>query len=128
MLTLLGKPLRGPSPLTRLALLALLSAVLMMLDHRTQQLERVRAALTVLVYPIQVAASAPAALYRGVADLFTTDAALRTENERLAAERRELLVQLQRLEALEQDNERLRAMLGAGAQIAGRTLVAELWR
>ncbi len=126
MLTVFGKPLRGPSALTRFVLLALLSAGLMMLDHRGQQLERVRAALMVLVYPLQVVASFPAALYHGAVELITSDQALREENERLKSEQKQLLARLQQFEALELENERLRAMLGAGARVAGRTVVAEL--
>ena len=126
MLTVFGKPLRGPTPLTRLVLLALLSAVLMMLDHRTQQLERVRAALMVILYPVQFVASVPVGVYNVLIDVLTTDEAVQAENERLKAEHQRLLARLQQFEALEAENERLRAMLGAGARVAVRAVVAEL--
>ncbi|HEY8554706.1 MAG TPA: rod shape-determining protein MreC [Burkholderiales bacterium] len=126
MLTVFGKPLRGPTPLTRLVLLALLSAALMMLDHRTQQLERVRAALMVILYPVQLVASVPVGVYNVLIDVLTTDEAVQAENERLKAERQQLLARLQQFEALEAENERLRAMLGAGARVAVRAVVAEL--
>ncbi|HEX7043336.1 MAG TPA: rod shape-determining protein MreC [Burkholderiales bacterium] len=126
MLTVFGKPLRGPTPLTRLVLLALLSAALMMLDHRTQQLERVRAGLMVILYPVQFVASVPVAVYNVLIDVLTTDEAVQAENERLLAERQQLLARLQQFEALEAENERLRAMLGAGARVAVRAVVAEL--
>ena len=126
MINMLGKPLGGPSALTRLVLLVALSAALMMLDHRGQQLERVRAALMVLVYPIQVVAGAPVALYHGVLETFTSERALREANERLEAERLRLAERLQQLEALRAENERLRALLGAATRVADRVLVAEL--
>lgn len=125
-MNVLGKPLHGPPPLTRLVLLAALSAALMMLDHRGQQLERVRAALMVAVYPIQVVAGAPVALYHGVLEAFTSEHALREKNARLEAERLHLAARLQQLEALGAENERLRALLGAASRVADRVLVAEL--
>lgn len=126
MTTVFGKPVRGPSPLTRLVLLVALSAALMMLDHRGQQLERVRGALMVLVYPIQVVAGAPVALYHGMVEAFTSERTLRQANERLEAERMRLSARLQQLEALRAENQRLRALLGAASRVADRVLVAEL--
>lgn len=126
MITVLGKPLRGPSPLTRLVLLALLSVALMMLDHRGHHLDRLRAGLMVLVHPIQVVAGAPVALYHGALELLTSDRSLRAANARLEAERLRLAARVQQLEALETENERLRAMLGAASRVADRVLVAEL--
>jgi len=126
MITVFGKPLRGPSPLTRLVLLGLLSAALMMFDHRGQELDRIRAGLMVILYPVQVVAGVPVALYHGLIDLFTTDKDLKEQNERLEAERTQLLVQLQQLDALEAENTRLRAMLGAASRVADRALAAEL--
>jgi rod shape-determining protein MreC len=126
MINVLGKPMRGPSALTRLVLLVALSAALMMLDHRGQQLERVRSVLMLLVYPIQAVAGAPVALYHGVLEAFTSERALRQANARLETERLQLAARLQQLEALEAENERLRALLGAAARVADRVLVAEL--
>lgn len=126
VISLFGKSLRAPSPLTRLVLLVLLSAALMLLDHRTQQLERMRAALMIIVYPLQVVASVPGALYNGLVNLIVTEQALREENEQLQAEREQMLARLQQFEAIESENERLRAMLGAGSRVAGRSIVAEL--
>jgi len=126
MITVFGKSLRGPSPLTRLVLLVLLSAALMMLDHRGHQLERIRAALMVVVYPLQLVASVPAALYYGVTSIVTADGELQARNEQLEAERQMLLARLQKFEALESENDRLRTMLGAATRVADRALVAEL--
>lgn len=126
MITVFGKPLRGPSPLTRLVLLVILSATLMMLDHRGQQLEKMRAGLMVVLYPLQFVASLPVAVFHGVVGVFTTDAALKAENESLQAERTLLLTKLQQFEALEVENNRLRSMLGAAERVANKALAAEL--
>jgi rod shape-determining protein MreC len=126
MITVFGKPLRGPSSLTRLVLLVLLSVALMMLDHRSQQLERIRAGLMVIFYPVQVVASVPVALYHRLMDALTTDQELKEQNDRLEAERVQLLARLQQFEGLEVENERLRNMVGAAARVANRALAAEL--
>lgn len=126
MITVFGKPLRGPSPLTRLVLLAALSAGIMLLDHHTQQLVRIRSALMTILYPVQVVSGIPLALYHGAVDLFTTDKDLKARNETLETERTQMLVRLQQFEALEAENARLQAMLGAAARVANRALAAEL--
>lgn len=126
MITAFGKSFRGPSPLTRFVLLALLSAALMIFDHRGQYLQRLRAALMVVVYPIQVAASVPVELYHGLVDAFTSDDELKERNARLETEREQLLARLQRFDAVERENERLRTMLSAASRVANRVLVADL--
>lgn len=126
MITAFGKSFRGPSPLTRFVLLALLSAALMIFDHRGEQLQRLRAALMVIVYPIQVIASAPVAVYHGVMDALTSSEDLKQRTAQLDAERERLLARLEQFEAVERENERLRTMLGAATRVADRVLVADL--
>lgn len=126
MITAFGKSFRGPSPLTRFVLLALLSAALMIFDHRGEQLQRLRAALMVVVYPIQAAASVPVGVYHAVVDAFTSNDELKQRNTRLEAERERLLARLEQLDALEHENARLRAMLGAASRVADRVMAAEL--
>lgn len=126
MITVFGKPLRGPSPLTRLVLLGLLSAGLMMFDHQGEQVGRIRAGLMVVLYPVQVVAGLPVMLYHGLVDVLTTDKDVKDENEHLEAERVQLLARLQQYESLEAENERLRAMLGAARRVSDRALTAEI--
>lgn len=126
MITAFGKSFHGPSALTRFVLLALLSAALMIFDHRGHQLQQLRAALMVVVYPIQVAASIPVEVYNGLVAAFTTDKELKDRNAALEAERQQLLVRLQQFEAIGRENDRLRTMLGAASRVADRVLVAEL--
>jgi rod shape-determining protein MreC len=126
MINVFGRSLGAPSHLTRLVLLSALSVALMMLDHRGQHLEKIRAGLNTLAYPIQLVAAAPAYVGRHLADFFTTRGALRGDNEKLLAERQLLLARLQQFEALEQENQRLRQMLVSAAQVADKVIAAEL--
>lgn len=126
MITVFGKPLRGPSNLTRLVLFVALSAGMMVLDHRGQHLEQTRSMLRVLLYPVQLIASVPAAMYSGLTDVFAFGSSLRNDNDQLKTERLQLLARLQQFEAIEAENERLRALLGSASRVADRALAAEL--
>jgi rod shape-determining protein MreC len=126
MISTIGKSLHGPTPLTRLVLLGLLSLALMLIDHQRQELDRIRAVLTVVAYPLQVVASLPVALYHGAVDLVTTDKDLQERSDQLETEREQLLARLQQFEALEMENDRLRGMLGAATRVANKALAAEL--
>ena len=66
MINVFGWPLRAPSHLTRLILLSALSVALMILDHRGHHLEKIRAGLNVLAYPVQLIASVPAYVIVGL--------------------------------------------------------------
>jgi rod shape-determining protein MreC len=79
-----------------------------------------------VLYPVQVVAGLPVMLYHGLVDVLTTDKDVKEENERLEAERVQLLARLQQFESLEAENERLRAMLGAARRVADRVLTAEI--
>jgi rod shape-determining protein MreC len=109
-----------------LILLSALSVALMILDHRGHHLEKIRAGLNVLAYPIQFIASAPAYVGGSIGDFFTTRGALRQDNEKLLAERQVLNAKVQQFDALEEENARLRRMLGSAAQVADKVLAAEL--
>lgn len=126
MINVFGRSIRAPSSLTRLILLSALSVALMMLDHRGHHLEKIRAGLNTLAYPIQLVAAAPAYIGRGVADFFTTRGTLRADNEKLLAEEQLLLARQQQFDALAAENERLRRMLGSAAQIADKAVAADL--
>lgn len=126
MIHVFGRPLRPPSQLTRLLLLGVLATALMMLDHRSNQLAKIRSALSVLAAPVHFLAALPARAGGSIAEFFTTREALRSDNERLAAEREILMARLQQQAALEAENNRLREMLGSATRVADRALAAEL--
>jgi rod shape-determining protein MreC len=124
MIRVFGREVRVPSHLARLVFFALLSLFLMVQDHRGRHLEQIRAALSTVAYPVLLLAALPARAGGAVLDWFTTEATLRENNERLRAERQLLQVQLQQYEALEQENRRLRDMLGSAARVADRAVIA----
>lgn len=126
MINVFGRSVGAPSHLTRLILLSALSVALMILDHRGHHLEKIRAGLNVLAYPIQLIAATPAYVGGGIADFFTTRGTLRQDNEKLLAERQVLNAKVQQFDALEEENARLRRMLGSAAQVADKAIAAEL--
>jgi len=126
MISVFGRSINAPSHTTRLVLLSILSVALMMLDHRGHHLEKIRAGLNVLVYPVQLIAAAPAYVVRNLSDFFTASSTLRSDNEKLLTERQLLQAKLQQFDALEQENQRMRKMLDSAAQIADKFIAAEL--
>jgi len=126
MINVFGRSVGTPSNFTRLILLSALSVALMILDHRGHHLEKIRAGLNVLAYPIQLIASVPAYVGGSIGDFFTTRGTLRQDNEKLLAERQGLNAKVQQFDALEEENARLRRMLGSAAQVADKVLAAEL--
>lgn len=117
---------RGLSPTTRLAWLALLSLALMALDHRMRHLETLRAALSVVVYPIRYAADLPYTVFYWAQESLADREVLLRENRALRESRLLLQARLQKFEALEHENLRLRALLRSSAKAGERVLIAEL--
>lgn len=110
----------------RFILLAWVCLVLMVLDHREGHLDRIRQALALVVYPIQVAVDFPFTAWDGATRVLAERDALLTENERLKRERLGLDFRLQRLAALETENVRLRGLLDSTAELEHTVRVAEV--
>ena len=110
----------------RFLLLAVVCIALMMLDRRDQHLLRVRQALDVIVYPVRIAVDLPFSTWHSLSDTFAARDALIEENRQFRRERLETEARLQRLEALESENARLRALLDSTARVGSRALVAEI--
>lgn len=102
---------RGVAPLLRLTFFALLSLVLLVIDLRFKTLEIMRATLATLLYPVQQLAYQPVEFIRGGGKYFTTLATLHAENEVLQKKQLATANLLLRQEHLEQENQRLRALL-----------------
>jgi len=98
----------------------------MMLDRREQHLDRVRQALSVVVYPVRVLVDLPFRTWKSVRDSFAEREALIAENDQFKRERLETEFRLQRLDALEMENTRLRELLDSTARVGSRALVAEI--
>jgi rod shape-determining protein MreC len=104
---------RDLAPGPRFFLFALLSLVLMYFDQKDGWGDRIRYGLSAVAYPIQVTIGSPGRIWAATTDLFRTRASLREENHRLRAESHELTVRTLRMEALEAENARLRALNAA---------------
>jgi rod shape-determining protein MreC len=105
-------------------LLAILSILMLIVDHRENHLDAVRRAIGATVYPLRVLVDAPVALWDWFRDSSESRNDLRMENSRLKAERLLTHSRLQRYSALEAENARLRAMLEARSRMTDEVRVA----
>ena len=115
-----------PSLNTRLLLAFLASITLFFLDSRLNYFSSVRAVLSTIVYPIQVIAALPNDISDWSSDFFQNRNQLRERNTALKVENLLNNVRLQKLQSLEQENIRLRELLGSSFRLHERVLVAEL--
>ncbi|MCL5668798.1 MAG: rod shape-determining protein MreC [Gammaproteobacteria bacterium] len=122
------KPLfqRGPSITLRLLILMLLSIAMMTADHRSARLEPLRAGLALLISPLQYLVNLPFAAGAWLGDSFTSRNSLLRDNDRLQEEHLALMAHMQKYEALEVENQRLRELLQSSVRVEGRTSVAEI--
>jgi rod shape-determining protein MreC len=116
----------NPAGALRTLLLIAVCIVLMFYDHQRGHLQKIHAALSMLVYPVQVVVDAPYALAGWAADKLALHSALVRENSRLKQELLEDAVQLQQMAALEQENARLRELMQAGTKLTGHVVLATL--
>jgi rod shape-determining protein MreC len=110
----------------RFLLLAVVCVALMLLDRREQHLVRVRQALSVVVHPVRVVVDLPFSTWQSLRETFAARDALIAENQQFRRERLQTESRLQRLEALERENARLRLLLDSTARVGSRALVAEI--
>ncbi len=116
----------GVSLGARFLLLAVVCLSLMLLDHRESHLSRVRQGLSVAVYPIRVLVNVPFDAWQSATSMFSDRSELLAENERLRREQLQASFRLQRMAALEMENERLRDLLDSTELLDHRVLVAEI--
>ncbi len=109
-------------------LLALVSLALMALDHRHDVLQPARYALSAVVYPVQMAADLPAELGQFFSREFRGRRELLAEIERLRDQNMFNQARLLKLDALEEENIRLRELLDSAYEVGEAVLIAELMR
>jgi rod shape-determining protein MreC len=107
-------------------LLVTLSIALMMMDHRQNHVDSLRAGLSVLVYPLQLAIEMPRSVSEWFRESLATRRQLQEENVSLRTQLLMLKARGQKLQALETENIRLRELLDSSFKIGERVLVAEL--
>lgn len=122
-----GDIVRGGASLSfRFILICIVSLALMVLDQREEHLRSIRQAFSVLIYPVQLAVDLPVRSWHWAETALSERAELLAENDALKHEQLNAGVRLQRLDALEAENRRLRAMLDSSARVADRVLIAEI--
>lgn len=117
---------RGPSPATRLVVFGLLAVGLMVLDARFHYLTEIRQGVSALLRPLEVAARAPLAAFHYVRDYLVLQVDLVEENRRLRTRHLEQQAELQRFHLLQQENARLRRLLGAAQASTYTTKLGEV--
>ncbi|PSV31663.1 rod shape-determining protein MreC [Photobacterium sp. GB-72] len=117
---------RGPSLQLRLFLAILLSASLMLADSRLDAFANVRYFLNSAIAPLQYAANLPRELLDGLNGQMSSHQQLLVENKAL---KRDLLVMKSNvllLDQLQQENQRLRNLLGSPFVRGERKMIAEV--
>lgn len=117
---------RGPSLPLRLFFAVLASFGLIALDHYTSSSVQLRSWLTAAVSPLFYVANLPQDIMFGASEQFKSQQKILEENQQL---KDSLLLQngqLQRLQFLQQENDKLRALLGARPVSEGKRLIAEV--
>ena len=117
---------RGPSPLSRLALLGLLSIALLFADTRFRYLESVRQIVAIALYPFQRAVLLPGDAFNYVADYFGSKRQLADENARLKAQLAAQTPAATSAALLETENVRLKALLDTARRYPHAAIAAEV--
>jgi rod shape-determining protein MreC len=117
---------RGPSLRLRLFIAVLLSVGLMVMDRYTDSATQIRSYLTTAVSPLFYIANLPQVVLTGASEQFLSHQRLLKENDRLKESLLRQRGQLQRLEFLQQENNKLRELLGSAPVAEGQRLVAEV--
>ena len=117
---------RGPAPLVRLSFFIMLAVLLMVLDARFRYADSLRQVFALLAYPIQQVATAPLVGFNKAGEFFTSQSALRSENEKLRAEQLKLGQQAQVLQSVASENAQMRQLLEAKTRLPRETVFAEI--
>jgi rod shape-determining protein MreC len=110
----------------RFSIYAIISLTLMYLDQQQQWSAKLRYGMQAASYPMQLIASAPVRSWRWLTDAAATRNALRIENEQLLGNQRVLQLGQLRLQALEAENQQLRALHAALPPLISKSLLAEV--
>ncbi|WP_375057103.1 rod shape-determining protein MreC [Zobellella sp. DQSA1] len=117
---------RGPSLPIRLALAVVAALALIVADSRYHSFTEVKLYLNSLVSPLQYMANSPRILLDSASTQLMSRKALLTQSQRMEQELFLLRDDLLRLRHLEQENQRLRDLLGSPVRYDTRRMVAEI--
>lgn len=117
---------QGASPTLRMIFCVILCLGLMSVDSRNNHLEGVRRSIDFAITPLRYVINAPFALFGWSNQQLSTHSTLIAENTQLRQANLDLRTRQQKLEILQNENQRLRELLGSSEQVTERSLVAEL--
>lgn len=117
---------RGPSPFIRLSFFAALSIALMAVDARLHYLTEIRQGFAALLYPLEMIAHSPVAVYEQTREFITQQSILTQENRELHQRSLQQSADLQRFRTLQAENEHLRNLLGAAQTSPQPARLAEI--
>ena len=117
---------RGPSPLTRLAVFALLSLALLFTDTRYRYLENIRRAAAIVLYPMQRIVQMPGGALAYVGTYFSSQRTLADDNAALQAQLLSQAPLVQGYPAVEKENARLRGLMKLETRIPVDATAAEV--
>ncbi|MEE3278480.1 MAG: rod shape-determining protein MreC [Pseudomonadota bacterium] len=107
--------------------LSLISVCLLLVESRNEtMLNPLREGIAIVTNPIQLIAETPYFLTDALIDFFSSRNELQEKNSILEDRIRELSYAMQRLDSVESENTRLRALLGSRERLSGDVLVAEI--
>ncbi|VAW50128.1 Rod shape-determining protein MreC [hydrothermal vent metagenome] len=118
--------IRGPSATVRMMVLVAASITLMNVDHRWHSVDFVRSTLSSIIYPLQYVIDLPIQFYYWTDAALSTQQTLLEKNRELEERHLESRVQLQKLDIIEKENDRLRKLLSAIPKTTERLLIAEI--
>ena len=121
-------PARGSTTGLRAAILALAAVALMVSDSRQDHLAWIRTTLTTVAFPLRWLVHSPVAAGEWLGTTFATRDRLLDDNRELRRRQALLDLRLLRFAALEQENQRLRALSGALGPEAPPATMAEVLR
>ena len=106
--------------------LVVLSIVLMVGHSYSENVRQMTRAISVLSAPVHLIAASPSTVYRWLEGSLDSRDELELKLAELSRKQLVLQTRLQQLKALESENERLRNLLHAGAQVASKIQLAQL--
>src|SRR5690606_23771192 len=95
---------RGPAPLVRLVLFVSVCLAMLVADIKYRYLDVARQAISVVTYPLQMAAAAPADFVRNASRYFATLVEVQMENAELRRQVLDAAQLLLRFEHLQREN------------------------
>jgi len=116
---------KGPSPNFKIIAVLIISLGLMMIDQAQEAVQPLRSGIAAAMQPLQLAAELPADAVEFISKYIDRDELI-SENKALNQKVLLLRARLQKLAALEAENERIRGLLASSSSLDENVLIAEI--